>query len=154
MRQLGTVLSVLPDGSRAQVSVQRMSACEGCHKANPGMQTENTNEPRYSACHECSMFPQETELSVSAENPAGAETGDRVVLESESKQILGYAAGVFLLPIFAAAVLGMLGGLLFPYVWAAYLFAVLGFVGAFLFVKLVLDRHAKTHTVYTIVKIL
>ena len=154
MRQLGTVRGILPDGEHAEVAVQRMSACEGCHKANPGMQTEDTDGVRYSACHECSMFPQETELCVSAENPLGAETGDRVILESESRQILGYAAAVFLLPIFAAAVCGMLGGLFLPYSWAAYLLAVLGFCGAFLFVKLVLDRHAKTHTVYTIVKIL
>ena len=154
MRQLGTVTSVLPDGVHAQVAVQRMSACEGCHRANPGMQTEETDGVRYSACHECSMFPQEAELSVEAENFVGAETGDRVVLESETKQILGYAAAVFVLPIFASAVLGMLGALVFVQAWAAYLLAVLGFCGSFLFAKLVLDRHAKTHTVYSIVKIL
>lgn len=154
MRQLGIVTAVSADGTRASVRVQRMSACEGCHKANPGMNAEQTGEILYSACHECSMFPLETELQTDAENPAGAEAGDRVILESRSVQILGYAAGVFLAPLLLAAIFGVLGGILFSAAWAAYLAAVIGFCGAFALVKLVLDRHAKTHTVYTVVRIL
>ena len=136
-------------GNSAQVAVRRMSACEGCHKANPG--TENVGETQYASCHECSIFPVETDMTVTAVNEIGAGIGDRVLLESSSQMILGYAAAVFLLPIFLAVALGVLFAALLPYVWSAYLGAVIGFAGAFLLVKVCVDRHAKEKTVYTII---
>ena len=147
MKQLGVILS--SDGNTATVSVQRMSACSGCHKANPGMETEG-----YSACHECSVFPVETEMTVRAHNEAGADAGDRVVVETASRTVLGYAAAVFLLPL----ILAVIGGILFSFFgeWTGwpYLGALTGFVGAFVFVKLVVDRYASEKTTYTIVKII
>ena len=153
MRQIGKVTALKKDGAYAVISVMRMSACEGCHKADPGMFSEHAGES-FPVCHECSMFPTDPTLAVDAENPLGAGVGDRVIIESASSQILGYAAGVFFLPIFLSAVLGMIGGLLFGKTWVICLLAVIGFVGAFLFAKFVLDRHAREHTVYTVVKIL
>ncbi|MBQ8577985.1 MAG: SoxR reducing system RseC family protein [Clostridia bacterium] len=150
MRQIGIIQS--NEGTHAAVTVRRMSACEGCHKANPGMNTDG--EVTYSACHECSMFPVDEELTVTARNEIGADVGDRVVLESSSERILGYAAAVFLLPILLAAVLGCVFAALIPTVWSAYLGAAVGFVGAFLIVKFVVDRHAKEKTVYHIVRIM
>lgn len=148
MRQTGTVISA--DTQHAQVSVQRMSACDGCHKANPGMGDGTVS----SVCHECSMFSVDEAIVVTAVNDIGAVQGDRVILESSSQMILGYAAAVFLLPLLLAAILGCLFALFFPKVWGAYLGAVIGFIGAFLLIKMFLDRHAKEKTVYTIIKIL
>lgn len=147
MRQIGVIRQTA--GNSALVAVRRMSACEGCHKANPGM--GNGEEVGYASCHECSIFPVDTDMTVTAVNEIGAGVGDRVLLESSSQMILGYAAAVFLLPIFLAAVLGVLFAALLPYVWSAYLGAVIGFAGAFLLVKVCVDRHAKEKTVYTII---
>ena len=149
MRQIGLVTAA--DDRRAVVSVRRMSACEGCHKANPGMNTDG--EVTYTSCHECSMFPVEEEMRVDAINEVGAQTGERVVIESSTELILGYAAAVFFLPILAAFVLGCAGAVLLPgQTWAAAVGAVLGFAAAFAVDRLVLDRRAKEKTVYTIVK--
>ncbi|MGM9624868.1 MAG: SoxR reducing system RseC family protein [Eubacteriales bacterium] len=147
MRQIGVIRQTA--GKSALVAVRRMSACEGCHKANPGM--GSGGEVGYASCHECSIFPVDTDMTVTAVNEIGADVGDRVLLESSSQMILGYAAAVFLLPIFLAAVLGVLFAALLPYVWSAYLGAVIGFAGAFLLVKICVDRHAKEKTVYTVI---
>ena len=151
MRQIGIVTAI--SGLRATVEVKRMSACSGCHRANPGMEPI-VNEPGtdVSQCHECAMFPVDTEMTVSAVNEIGAEMGERVVIESATELILGYAAAVFLLPIGAAFLFGCLLALVIPAEWSAYLGAVLGFVGAFAMVKLLFDRRAKEKTVYTIIK--
>ncbi len=148
MRQIGIITKT--NETTAEISVRRLSACDGCHKANPGMQTDDGVV--YASCHECSMFPTETALSVTAENPIGAAVGDRVVIESSSQLILLYAAAVFLLPLLLAAVLGVAFAAWMDAVWSPYLGAVVGFVGAFVLVKLIFDRHALTHTTHTIIK--
>ena len=151
MRQIGIVTDITEQ--KTTVAVQRMSACAGCHKATPGMSgDEHTSQPDISHCHECSMFPTETEMSVCAVNEIGAEIGERVVIESETELILGYAAAVFLLPIGMAFLLGCILALVMEAEWGAYLGAVIGFVGAFAAVKLIFDRRAKEKTVYTIIK--
>ncbi len=151
MRQIGVVLTT--EEEVAYVAVQRMSACEGCHKANPGTETEGVP-----ACHECMMFPMETTMQVKAENPIGAREGDRVVLESETATVLGYAAAVFLAPILMAFLLGVLLALLWRHPAAPYVGAVFGFVGTFLLLRLVLDRYAGAReaekTSYTVTDIL
>ena len=151
MRQIGIVLAL--DHARAVVEVKRMSACSGCHRANPGMEPQpNERLSDTSHCHECSMFPVDTEMTVSAVNEIGAAVGERVVIESATELILGYAAAVFLLPIGAAFLGACLLALAYPTEWSAYLGAVLGFIGAFAAVKLIFDRRAKEKTVYTIIK--
>ncbi len=148
MRQIGTVDA--HNGKQAIVSVKRLSACEGCHKSNPGIATDGGVQ--YSACHECSMFPTETDMTVTAEDAIGVAVGDRVVVESASSLILGYAAAVFLMPLVLCVLAGLLFASLIPTVWSPYLGAVIGFVGAFAIVKLVFDRHAREHTTYTVIK--
>ena len=151
MRQIGIVTEI--SGRCAAVEVKRMSACSGCHHANPGMDAnQNENPTDTSHCHECSMFPVDTEMTVRAVNEIGAGIGDRVVIESATELILGYAAAVFLLPIGAAFLFGCLLALAIGAEWSAYLGAVLGFIGAFAAVKLIFDRRAKEKTVYTIIK--
>lgn len=151
MRQIGIVTE--NHQNTALVEVKRMSACSGCHHANPGMDAAASEEGfDVSHCHECSMFPVDTEMTVSAVNEIGAAVGDRVVIESATELILGYAALVFLLPIGAAFLVGCLLSLAIPSEWSAYLGAVIGFVGAFAFIKLFYDRRAKEKTIYTIIK--
>ena len=151
MRQIGIVTEI--QQTTATVEVKRMSACSGCHKANPGMDTAQTDTVSdISHCHECSMFPTETELTVCAVNEIGAAVGERVVIESATELILGYAAAVFLLPIGLAFLFGCIFALAISTEWSVYLGAVIGFVGAFAAVKLIFDRRAKEKTVYTIIK--
>ena len=151
MRQIGIVTECM--NRTATVAVRRMSACSGCHRANPGMDTAQGDAlSEMSHCHECSMFPVDTEMTVRAVNEIGAAVGERVVIESATELILGYAAAVFLLPIGLAFLCGCIFAFAIPAAWSAYLGAVIGFVGAFAAVKLLFDRRAKEKTVYTVIK--
>lgn len=151
MRQIGIITECM--NQTATVEVKRMSACSGCHKANPGMDPGSGEVlSDVSHCHECSMFPVDTEMTVRAVNEIGAGIGERVVIESATELILGYAAAVFLMPIGLAFLCGCIFALAIPTTWSAYLGAVIGFIGAFAAVKLIFDRRAKEKTVYTIIK--
>ncbi len=147
MRQTGTVKSV--SQRYAVVEVQRMSACSGCHKADPGMGTAGMT-----ACHDCSMFPQDSVLTVTAQNAVGAFVGDRVELETATQTVLGYAAAVFLLPLLLAVLGGVLGRFIYDAVWTPYVGASVGFILAFVMIRLILERTAKQKMTYTVVKIL
>lgn len=129
MEQIVRVRRILPDG-RAEIIHVRESACSGdCHK-----------------CSGCGAA-KETMITV-AENPIGAKTGDFVNVATDSKQILGMAMLVYVLPLvlfFAGYALGewlKLGGALV---------ACLGFVLGIVFIVWG-DRIAqrKNTTVYTI----
>ena len=100
MTQQGTIKKLLP-GGRAEVEVTRRSACgHDCAK-----------------CGGCGGLETQT-LYVTARNHAHAAIGDRVLLEGETKQVLGFAVLVYLLPLVlffigygAAAALKLGGGL-------------------------------------------
>lgn len=80
MQQKATVESVQPDGT-AMLLVRRQSACSGdCHK-----------------CGGCGAVGQT--LRIHAENPIGAQPGEIVYVESESKTVLSAAVLVYLLPL-------------------------------------------------------
>lgn len=80
MRQLATVVSLLPDG-RALLTVERKSACSG-------------------DCHRCSGCGAATEtIRFAARNPIGAEPGAEVWVETESRPVLLAAALVYALPL-------------------------------------------------------
>lgn len=122
MQQKATVESVQPDGT-ATLLIRRQSACSGdCHK-----------------CGGCGAVGQT--LHIRAENPIGAQAGELVYVESESKTVLSAAALVYLLPLalfvagyLAAAALGwpagLIGGICF----------VLGLLPAFAY-----NRRVKAH---------
>ena len=94
MEQTVRVRRLLPEG-RAEVVHIRQSACSGdCHK-----------------CSGCGAA-QET-LIFEAENPIGAQVGDKVIVTSRTGAVLRGAAVLYLLPL----VLFFLGYLLSP--WAA-----------------------------------
>ena len=94
MTQNGVVTKLLDKG-RAEVSVERGTACGG-------------------HCDGCETCIYANRLLVCAENPVYAEPGDRVILESGSGGILGAALLVYMLPLvlfFAGYAAGALGGL-------------------------------------------
>lgn len=80
MTQIATVEKLLP-GGYAEISVPRKSAC--------GHDCEE--------CAGCGMTG--AAIHARAKNNAGAQPGDKVVVESSSKKLLGVAALVYLLPV-------------------------------------------------------
>ena len=151
MQQIGTVISI--SDTHAQVEVRRMSACSRCHKANPGTSVTDEAEVLTDVCGQCTMFPTEPTLTVDAVNEIGALPGERVVLQSSTELILGYAAAVFFLPLLLAFLLGCIMSALLPAsAWAPFAGAAIGFAAAFFIDRAVLDRKAKEKTVYTIIK--
>lgn len=68
----------------AQIEVRRQSACgHDCAHCGGG----------------CAALTQGEPVTVLARNPVGARPGDRVVVESSTGTILGFAAVVYLLPL-------------------------------------------------------
>lgn len=94
MTQNGVVTKLL-DGGMAEVAVERGTACGG-------------------HCDSCEACVYASRLVVAAENSIYAAPGERVVLESETKRIMGAAALVYLLPValfFAGYAIAAAGGL-------------------------------------------
>lgn len=94
MKQNGVVTKLLDKG-RAEVSVERGTACGG-------------------HCDGCETCVYASRLLVKAENTVYAGPGDRVILESEAKSIMGAALLVYMLPIllfFAGYAIGAACGL-------------------------------------------
>lgn len=120
MQQRATVTRLLPAG-RAELTVRRKSACSGdCHR-----------------CGGCGTVEQT--LRLTAENPIGAQVGDRVLVESASGVVLTAAALVYLLPLAA-----FLGGYLAALSLGAWAFAVGGVCFALgLLPALAYDRRVK-----------
>ena len=87
MRTKATVVEIINE-TVAVVSVERRSACDGCHKAEGDK-----------GCSICTLLGGKHETRARARNTAGAMEGDTVALESRTSRILGYAALVFLLPV-------------------------------------------------------
>lgn len=80
MTQIATVEKLLRDG-RAEISVARQSAC--AHD-----------------CHECAgCGGTVAPVHAVAVNPIGAQAGQKVVVESETRQIFGVILLVYLLPV-------------------------------------------------------
>lgn len=94
MKQIATVEKLLKDG-RAQIVVARQSACaHDCHE-----------------CAGCGGTPAPIRAVV--DNPIGAQAGQKVVVESSSRQMFGVILLVYMLPValffiayFAASPLG------------------------------------------------
>ena len=80
MQQTVQVTRVFPDGD-CEVSVRRESACSG-------------------DCHRCSgCGAQVQQVHVRAKNAIGAQSGDRVIVSSENRQVLPAMLVVYLLPL-------------------------------------------------------
>ena len=129
MEQIVRIKQVLPD-QKAEIFLVRESGCSGdCHK-----------------CSGCGAA-KETMIAV-AENTIGAKPGDFVKVATDTKQILGMAMLVYVMPL----VLFFAGYALGDWMkWGGTLMGSLGFVlGVILIV--VGDRvvQKKNNTVYTI----
>lgn len=83
MTQNAVVKHLTGDGW-AEIEVQRVSACgHDCSQCGGG----------------CAELTRSGPVRALARNPLDAQPGDRVVVESSSARILGYAALVYLLPL-------------------------------------------------------
>ena len=72
MKTFATVITVTD--MYAVVETERVSACEGCHKA--------TEE---GGCSVCTLMGGSRKVSAKADNTLGAKVGDRVVIVSPRK---------------------------------------------------------------------
>ena len=113
--------------------------------------------PRKSACgHDCEECAgcgmTGAAIQARASDPIGVETGDKVVVQSETKKLLGVAALVYLLPVI---------GFLLGYFLSAglaegtrYIIAIAAAAVSFMPSEFY-DRYAKRHEVltYTIVRL-
>ncbi len=131
MRQRAVVIRT--EGKIAEIEVSRSSMCDGCQK-NGGCE------------HHCELSGliagSGKKMKTTAQNRIGAKAGDTVEVETESTKVLGYAALVFLMPIFVCAVFYFLAEAVFASGTAGVIAAAAGFVLSF-FGIYVFDRSKK-----------
>ena len=134
MTQIATVEKILHDG-RAERSVPRKSAC--------GHDCEE--------CAGCGMTG--AAIKARAKNKAGAQPGQKVIVESSTKKLLGVVALVYLLPV----VLFLLGYFLSDGLAENIRYAIAIGAAALSMVPIVLyDRHARRNEIltYTILRLI
>ena len=133
MTQIATVEKKLEPGF-VEISVPRKSACgHDCKE-----------------CAGCGMTG--AAIHARASDPIGVEPGDKVVVQSETKKLLGVVALVYLLPVIA-----FLLGYFLSYGLAEkvrYCIAIAAAIAAFI-PSIFYDRYAKRHEVltYTVVRL-
>ena len=133
MTQIATVEKIL-DAGFVEISVPRKSAC--------GHDCEE--------CAGCGMTG--AAIHARASDPVGVKPGDKVVVQSETKKLLGVVALVYLLPVVAFLLGYFLSEGLAEKV--RYIIAVAAAAAAFL-PSIFYDRYAKRHEVltYTIMRL-
>ena len=113
----GKVITV--SGEHAAVEVDRLSACENCHKKSGS-----------DGCIICTIGGS-SKITLRACNIADAAPGDIVTLSTKTRRVLGYAWLVFLVPLLVAAVGYWIGTLLFAGSYAGPVLAAVGIVLSF-----------------------
>lgn len=133
MTQIATVEKIL-DAGFVEISVPRKSAC--------GHDCEE--------CAGCGMTG--AAIHARASDPVGVKPGDKVVVQSETKKLLGVVALVYLLPVVAFLLGYFLSEGLAEKV--RYIIAIAAAAAAFL-PSMFYDRYAKRHEVltYTIMRL-
>ena len=133
MTQIATVEKIL-DAGFVEISVPRKSAC--------GHDCEE--------CAGCGMTG--AAIHARASDPVGVKPGDKVVVQSETKKLLGVVALVYLLPVVAFLLGYFLSEGLAEKV--RYIIAIAAAAAAFLPI-IFYDRYAKRHEVltYTIMRL-
>lgn len=133
MTQIATVEKYLEPGF-VEISVPRKSAC--------GHDCEE--------CAGCGMTG--AAIHARASDPVGVKPGDKVVVQSETKKLLGVVALVYLLPVLAF----LLGYFLSEGLAEStrYIIAIASAIAAFI-PSIFYDRYAKRHEVltYTVVRL-
>ena len=133
MQQIAVVKRLLP-GNQAELQVKRKTAC-GHDCANCGGCGEIVSKP----------------IMVIADNSIGAQVGESVVITGSSRQVLGLAAILYLVPIVLFfAVYGVAALLSLP---IPELCGGAGFFGGIFGAKKVNDRQKDRAPVYTISKL-
>ena len=133
MTQIATVEKKLEPGF-VEISVPRKSACgDDCEE-----------------CAGCGMTG--AAIHARASDPIGVEPGDKVVVQSETKKLLGVVALVYLLPVIAFLLGYFLSDGLAEKV--RYCIAIAAAIAAFI-PSIFYDRYAKRHEVltYTVVRL-
>ena len=133
MTQIATVEKKLEPGF-VEISVPRKSACgHDCAE-----------------CAGCGMTG--AAIHARASDPIGVEPGDKVVVQSETKKLLGVVALVYLLPVIAFLLGYFLSDGLAEKV--RYCIAIAAAIAAFI-PSIFYDRYAKRHEVltYTVVRL-
>lgn len=134
MTQIATVEEIL-SGGYAVISVPRKSAC--------GHDCEE--------CAGCGMTG--AAIKAKARNKAGAQPGQKVIVESSTKKLLGVVALVYMLPV----VLFLLGYFLSDGLAESVRYAIAIGAAALSMVPIVLyDRHARRNEIltYTILRLI
>ena len=133
MTQIATVEKIV-DAGFVEISVPRKSAC--------GHDCEE--------CAGCGMTG--AAIHARASDPVGVKPGDKVVVQSETKKLLGVVALVYLLPVVAFLLGYFLSEGLAEKV--RYIIAIAAAAAAFL-PSIFYDRYAKRHEVltYTIMRL-
>lgn len=133
MQQTAIVKRLLP-GNQAELQVQRVTACgHDCSKCG--------------GCGEIVTKP----ITLIADNTIGAEVGDAVVITGSSKQVLGLAAIVYMVPVVLFFVLYGVAAVMslpIPGIWGG-----IGFFGGIFGAKKMNDRQKNAKPVYTISKL-
>jgi sigma-E factor negative regulatory protein RseC len=117
MQEVGRVVNLKED--RAIVRIGRGTACDKCDKNCP-MAEDSDKE----------------ELLLEVANQPGAEAGQQVKLETESKNLVSAILWVYLFPLIGILVGYSLGILLTGQEWAGIIGGLLLFLGTFLLIKL------------------
>ena len=130
MRQRAVVIKT--EGKLAEIEVSRSSMCDGCQK-NGGCSHH---------CELSGLVANSGKMRTTAQNKIGAEPGDTVEVETESTKVLGYAALVFMMPIFVCAVFYFIADAVCSSEAPALIAAAAGFVLSFLGIS-VFDRSKK-----------
>ena len=132
MTQIATVEKILPGGF-VEISVPRKSAC--------GHDCEE--------CAGCGMTG--AAIKARAKNDPNAQPGEKVVVESSTKKLLGVVALVYVLPVIGF----LLGYFLSPGLAEGVRYAIAIGAAALMFVPIVAyDRYARRHETltYTVVR--
>lgn len=123
MKQVGTVEEV--SGSKAKVRIARMSSCGGdC-----------------GSCGGCDNV-----ISVEAQNPVNAKSGDRVELEMPTQTVMGAALLVYVIPIIALIAGYAIGAVLFKSETLSILIGLVAMVASFCAISLYSRIRAKKYS--------
>ena len=133
MRQTGVVIRTDENTKTADVRVLRESACAGCHK-NCGEECELT-------------LSKQPPIVVTVQNTQNASAGDRVTLETDSRQLLSISALVYLIPVVLFALVRVLLGNSLPQ-GAVIGMSMAAFLAGFALCTILCNRLCKKHLRY------
>ncbi|MCL2517456.1 MAG: SoxR reducing system RseC family protein [Oscillospiraceae bacterium] len=128
MKQTAIVESVSED--KAIIKVKRESACVSCKSSV--------------ICNTCYKT-----ITAEAYNKAGANVGDTVEIETDSKIVIGYAALTFVVPVVCGLLLYNITLLMFENDLIPYIFTFTGFILPFVILYFAINKRNKADIIIT-----